>query len=142
MFFMTNTLENSISFKSIKDSLIQKFNHSQETPLLDAMLEYKSSPMTGFHIPGHNRGLGVHPKLVELMGLDALSVDTTDEFDNLGTLHPATGAIEKAQELAASVFGRIPDAPSGSGDRLYSRGSGAAQAGRPARHPGANAARV
>ena len=105
MFFMTNTIENSISFKSIKDSLIQKFNHSQETPLLDAMLEYKSSPMTGFHIPGHNRGLGVHPKLVELMGLDALSVDTTDEFDNLGTLHPATGAIEKAQELAASVFG-------------------------------------
>ena len=28
-----------------------------------------------------------------------------DEFDNLGTLHPATGPIKEAQELAAKAFG-------------------------------------
>ena len=32
-------------------------------------------------------------------------LDTTDEFDNLGTLHPATGPIKEAQELAAKAFG-------------------------------------
>ena len=61
--------------------------------------------MTGFHIPGHNRGLGVHPKFQELVGQDVLNIDTTDEFDNLGTLHPATGAILKAQELASVAYG-------------------------------------
>lgn len=32
-------------------------------------------------------------------------VDTTDEFDNLGTLTPATGPIKEAEELAAKAFG-------------------------------------
>ncbi len=105
MFSMTNTLENKISFKSIKNTISEKFNKSNETPLLDAMLNYKKDPMTGFHIPGHNRGLGVHPKFQELVGFDVLNIDTTDEFDNLGTLHPATGAISKAQELASIAYG-------------------------------------
>ena len=34
-----------------------------------------------------------------------MSLDTTDEFNNLGTLHPATGAIKEAQDLAAKAFG-------------------------------------
>lgn len=105
MFSMTNTLENKITFKSIKNTISEKFNKSNETPLLDAMLNYKKAPMTGFHIPGHNRGLGVHPKFQELVGFDVLNIDTTDEFDNLGTLHPATGAILKAQELASIAYG-------------------------------------
>ena len=40
-----------------------------------------------------------------LIGKKALQVDTTDEFDNLGTLTPATGPIKEAQELAAKAFG-------------------------------------
>ncbi len=32
-------------------------------------------------------------------------VDTTDEFDNLGTLTPASGPIKEAEELAAQAFG-------------------------------------
>ena len=39
------------------------------------------------------------------MGKKALLIDTTDEFDNLGTLHPATGPIKEAQDLAAKAFG-------------------------------------
>ncbi len=89
-------------FKKIKN-LIKNQEHDLP-PLLNAMINYKKAPMTAFHIPGHNRGLGVHPKFASLAA-DALCVDTTDEFDNLGTLHPATGAIKEAQELAASVFG-------------------------------------
>lgn len=102
---MTNIQENKISFASIKDNLCDMFNKSAKTPLLDAMQKYKKNPMTGFHIPGHNRGSGVHPKMVELIGAQALSVDVTDEFDNLGTLHPPTGAIAQAQELAAETYG-------------------------------------
>lgn len=105
MFFMTDTIQNKITFSSIKDTLVQKFNHNIHTPLVDAMLNYKKSPMTGFHIPGHNRGLGVHPKFSKLVGNELLQIDTTDEFDNLGTLHPQSGAIKEAQDLAAYTYG-------------------------------------
>ncbi|MBR2069314.1 MAG: aminotransferase class I/II-fold pyridoxal phosphate-dependent enzyme [Candidatus Gastranaerophilales bacterium] len=80
-------------------------NKDNEAPLLSAMFNYKKAPMTGFHIPGHNRGQGIHPKFKELIGDDALRLDTTDEFDNLGTLHPASGAIEEAQKIAAKCWG-------------------------------------
>ena len=76
-------------FKKIKN-LIKNQEHDLP-PLLNAMINYKKAPMTAFHIPGHNRGLGVHPKFASLAA-DALCVDTT-------------GAIKEAQELAASVFG-------------------------------------
>ena len=83
----------------------KKENNLTAAPLLNAMLNYKTDPMTGFHIPGHNRGLGIYPEFLNLIGESALKLDTTDEFDNLGTLHPATGAIKEAQELAAAAFG-------------------------------------
>ncbi len=103
---MTGMLENNkVSFSSIKESLLEKFEKNPSAPLVEAMLNYKKSPMTGFHIPGHNRGNGVLSDFCNLVGSDVLSIDTTDEFDNLGTLHPATGAIEKAQMLAAQAFG-------------------------------------
>lgn len=73
-------------------------------PLLDALENYKKRPMTGFHIPGHNRGRGVLGRFENLIGSDALSLDTTDEFDNLGTLHPATGAIAEAMQLASVAY--------------------------------------
>ena len=101
---MTDLKENKISFASIKENLEKRFSKDIQTPLVDAMLNYKASPMTGFHIPGHNRGLGVYPKFAELVGLDVLNIDTTDEFDNLGTLHPATGAIKEAQDLASRAY--------------------------------------
>ena len=73
-------------------------------PLVQRLLEYKKSPCTGFHIPGHNRGNAILNSFREVIGHDALLVDTTDEFDNLGTLHPATGAIKEAMDLAAACY--------------------------------------
>ena len=103
---MTDIAENNkISFASIKENILEKFEKVPSAPLIEAMLNYKKAPMTGFHIPGHNRGSGVLPDFCNLVGQDVLAIDTTDEFDNLGTLHPATGAIEKAQVLAAQAFG-------------------------------------
>ncbi len=70
-----------------------------------AMKKYKKCPMTGFHIPGHNRGASISDDFKSLVGNEILTIDTTDEFDNLGTLHPATGAIKEAMDLAARDFG-------------------------------------
>lgn len=101
MLTMTGILQNKISFCQKENTITPDIS---SMPLVEAMLNYKEKPMTGFHIPGHNRGLGIHPDFIKLIGSDVVRIDTTDEFDNLGTLHPATGAIEEAQKLAAQVY--------------------------------------
>ena len=89
---MTNVTKNN---KSIKI----------KAPIVEALKQAYENPTYQFHIPGHTKGNGVLPDFKKLVGSKALSVDTTDEFDNLGTLHPATGPIKEAQELAAKAFG-------------------------------------
>ncbi|MBR1425255.1 aminotransferase class V-fold PLP-dependent enzyme [bacterium] len=74
-------------------------------PIVEALKAYYNNPACQFHIPGHTRGLGTLPDFRNLLGKRALGLDTTDEFDNLGTLTPATGPIKEAQELAAQAFG-------------------------------------
>ena len=70
-------------------------------PIVEALKKAYETPSYQFHIPGHTRGNGSLPEFKKLIGKKALSIDTTDEFDGLGTLHPATGPIKEAQELAA-----------------------------------------
>lgn len=76
-----------------------------KAPIVEALKTAYDNPTYQFHIPGHTKGLGTLPSFRNLLGRKALSVDTTDEFDNLGTLTPATGPIKEAQELAAKAFG-------------------------------------
>ena len=76
-----------------------------ETPIVDALEHCYQNPSMQFHIPGHTKGKAILPKFKNLIGKKAVLLDRTDEFDNTGTLHPATGPIEKAQELAAQAFG-------------------------------------
>jgi len=80
-------------------------NENIKAPLVEAMKNYEKCPCVGFHIPGHNMGEGVLPAYKKLIGEKALKIDTTDEFDCLGTLYPATGAIKDAMEEAAKAFG-------------------------------------
>lgn len=74
-------------------------------PIVEALKTACENPTYQFHIPGHTRGKAVYKEFKKLIGERALNIDTTDEFDNLGTLHPATGPIAEAQELAAEAFG-------------------------------------
>lgn len=74
-------------------------------PIVEALKHAYDNPSYQFHIPGHTRGNGALPEFKKLIGRKALNIDTTDEFDGLGTLHPATGPIKEAQELAAQAFG-------------------------------------
>lgn len=74
-------------------------------PIVEALKTAYDHPTYQFHIPGHTKGLGTLSDFRNLVGKKALKIDTTDEFDNLGTLTPATGPIKEAQELAAQAFG-------------------------------------
>ena len=76
-----------------------------KAPIVEALKKAYENPSYQFHIPGHTKGNGSLPEFKKLIGAKALSIDTTDEFDGLGTLHPATGPIKEAQELAAQAFG-------------------------------------
>ena len=76
-----------------------------KAPIVEALQKSVDNPTYQFHIPGHTKGRAVFSDFKKLIGEKALNVDTTDEFDNLGTLHPATGPIGEAQELAAQAFG-------------------------------------
>lgn len=76
-----------------------------KAPIVEALKSAVEHPTYQFHIPGHTKGQGVLPDFKELVGKKALLIDTTDEFDNLGTLNPPTGPIKEAQEFAAHTFG-------------------------------------
>ena len=76
-----------------------------KAPIVEALKTAYENPSYQFHIPGHTKGKGTLSDFKKLVGAKALSIDTTDEFDGLGTLHPATGPIKEAQELAAKAFG-------------------------------------
>ncbi|MBP3821319.1 aminotransferase class I/II-fold pyridoxal phosphate-dependent enzyme [bacterium] len=80
-------------------------NTEIHAPIVKALKTAYDNPTYQFHIPGHTKGLGTLKSFRDLVGRKALKVDTTDEFDNLGTLNPATGPIKEAQELASKAFG-------------------------------------
>ena len=87
-------------FRRIADDL----RSDVKAPLVEALETFYKKPMMQFHIPGHTAGRAAYRPFKKLIGSRALLLDTTDEFDNLGTLHPATGPIKEAQELAAQAF--------------------------------------
>ena len=93
--------------KSLKINREIKINEvvKVKAPIVEALKNAVDFPTYQFHIPGHTKGRAIFPDFKKLIGEKALNVDTTDEFDNLGTLHPATGPIGEAQKLAAQAFG-------------------------------------
>ncbi len=96
-----------MSRTSIKTNKELKINEvvKVKAPIVEALKNSVECPTYQFHIPGHTKGRAIFSDFKKLIGEKALNVDTTDEFDNLGTLHPATGPIGEAQELAAQAFG-------------------------------------
>lgn len=85
--------------------LTRKKKKHVNAPLVDALRHLVENPTHQFHIPGHTKGHGIYRAFRKLIGKKALAIDTTDEFDNLGTLNPPTGPIKQAQDLAAKAFG-------------------------------------
>ena len=102
---MTNVTRNKKCSKNNNMINQQDKKIKIKAPIVDALKNAYENPTYQFHIPGHTKGNGSLPEFKKLIGAKALSIDTTDEFDGLGTLHPATGPIKEAQDLAAQAFG-------------------------------------
>lgn len=73
-------------------------------PFVDGVLNYISKGRTPFHMPGHTRGRGAPPELLEFFGKNVYLADLT-EVEGLDYLHKPVGIVKEAQELAADAFG-------------------------------------
>lgn len=73
-------------------------------PFLDGVLNYIAKDRIPFHMPGHTRGKGAPPELLEFFGKNVYLADLT-EVEGLDYLHKPTGILKEAQELAADAFG-------------------------------------
>jgi arginine decarboxylase len=90
----------------VESEILNNIDEQIETPILDAFETYINNHMVPLHIPGHAKdGSGSYPKFQKIFGQKIINLDTTDEFDSLGTLHPADGPIAKSQILTAQLFG-------------------------------------
>lgn len=78
--------------------------NQEETPLFNALMEYVNRDTLPFHVPGHKKGVGMDEEFKNFMGENPFKIDVT-VFKLVDSLHHPTGAIKKAQELAADAYG-------------------------------------
>ncbi|EPZ48235.1 MULTISPECIES: aminotransferase class I/II-fold pyridoxal phosphate-dependent enzyme [Alicyclobacillus] len=78
--------------------------NQNETPLFDTLLHHAQRKPVQFHIPGHKHGRGMDERFRSFVGEQALSLDLIN-IAPLDDLHHPTGAIKRAQDLAAQAFG-------------------------------------
>lgn len=75
-----------------------------QTPLLTAIKECANSSHAPFYTPGHKRGVGISPSLIDIFGKSVFNADLP-ELTELDNLFAPEGVINQAQELAAQAFG-------------------------------------
>ncbi|NEZ47915.1 aminotransferase class I/II-fold pyridoxal phosphate-dependent enzyme [Clostridium niameyense] len=78
--------------------------NQNETPLFDALMEYVNRDTIPFHVPGHKQGKGIDEKFKNFIGENPFKIDVT-VFKLVDSLHHPSGAIKKAQQLAADAYG-------------------------------------
>lgn len=78
--------------------------NQDKTPLIDALKKYANSNHAAFYTPGHKRGQGISPKLIDCFGTAVFKADLP-ELPELGSLFASEGVIQSAQKLAAEAFG-------------------------------------
>jgi arginine decarboxylase len=79
-------------------------DRQNQTPIVDALIQWGSLPHAAFYTPGHKRGEGISDRLKAAFG-DAVFQLDLPELPQLDNLFAPTGVILKAQELAAEAFG-------------------------------------
>jgi len=80
-----------------------KYDQSK-TPYLDALIRYRERGFTPFHTPGHKRGKGAPPKLIEALGRQLLDVDVA-MAGGVEDTRESTGLVQLAEEMAAEAWG-------------------------------------
>ena len=76
----------------------------KRAPYFEGLLNYIKQGRTAFHMPGHNRGKGVHPLLKDFLGENVFLLDLT-EVEGVDYLHKATGILKDAQMLLSELYG-------------------------------------
>lgn len=73
-------------------------------PLVEALRRFKQGDFAPFSTPGHKRGVGADPELVELVGLDAFCADIplSGAADDL---HLRNDVLGQAEALGAAAWG-------------------------------------
>lgn len=100
-------LECSLEFSSVFtvfQRIMLPVRSQNSTPLLSQLHHCATQADAPFYAPGHKRGQGISPRLVEMMGDRVFQADLPElpELDNLFT---PSGIIQEAQDLAAAAFG-------------------------------------
>jgi arginine decarboxylase len=78
--------------------------NQSDTPVIDGLQKWVNKHHSPFYTPGHKRGVGMNPLLVDNWGQAVLGWDLP-ELPGLDNLQAPTGIIEQAQILAADTFG-------------------------------------
>jgi arginine/lysine/ornithine decarboxylase len=73
-------------------------------PLLEALEDYARHERLGFHMPGHQQGLGLPPAFTRLLTSYGAAFDLT-ELPGLDHLAAPSGSIEKSQKAMADSAG-------------------------------------
>ncbi len=79
-------------------------SRQEQTPYLDALLEYAERDPARLHVPGHKGGPGADPGLAHAIGERALSLDIPALTHGID-VGPVPTPFELAQELAAEAWG-------------------------------------
>ncbi|MBF2065352.1 MAG: aminotransferase class I/II-fold pyridoxal phosphate-dependent enzyme [Calothrix sp. C42_A2020_038] len=75
-----------------------------QTPLLTALWKCAQESHAPFYTPGHKRGVGISPHLINVFGKSVFGADLP-ELTELDNLFAPQGVINEAQQLAAQAFG-------------------------------------
>jgi len=80
------------------------FDRQGCAPLFEALCRHAAKEPVNLHIPGHRQGRGLPEEFLSPGGPTPFSFDLT-EIPGLDDLHNPKGAIVRAQELAAELYG-------------------------------------
>ncbi len=76
----------------------------QETPYFDALENYVTTNVLGFHVPGHQQGRGVPRRFRDFISQYAMEADITQVL-GMDDIHRPLSVCKKAQELTADAYG-------------------------------------
>src|SRR4051794_40355541 len=76
-------------------------DHSR-APMLEALVDFRRRGDVAYGPPGHRQGLGVDPRVLDVLGVDLFAADVLS-LNGLDDRRQSQGILEQAQELMADA---------------------------------------
>lgn len=77
----------------------------EQAPFWEALVAYARQRVVPFHTPGHKLRPGAFSRLQEELGTGVFALDPSDQVEAPELEHDFVRALDRAQELAAQLFG-------------------------------------